>query len=213
MSFRPNGQLDPQSLVVQSIGRVDWKPVGHCGQVTLNVSCRRNGMSPNIESAFSQIGERVLRTLREIPSPDGTVYACGFWLFYCDYTVLTPPCFAYNIVGKEQDAKWCPPEWIVDVENRMVDALKPIYQELSDLMKGQNDEAWESLIRYQWDFYSQLCLAITRDARSLLSHWRLAGDFVCGIFEDRESEEVYTSLVLSSVGEQAALQLGILPSS
>lgn len=170
-------------------------------------------MSPDIESAFLQIGERVKGTLHEIPAPDGTVYACGFWLFYCDYTVLAAPCFAYNIVGKEKDTKWCPPEWIVDVEDRMVEALNPLYQEVSELRKGQNDDAWESLIHYQWHFFSQLCRSITRDARLLLSHWRLTDDFVCGIFEEREGSDAYESLVRSSIGEQAAIQLGILPSS
>lgn len=170
-------------------------------------------MSPDFQSMFSDIGERVFRTLLEIPAPDGTVYACGFWLFYCDYTVIHAPCFAYNVVTEENDDKWCPPEWIVDVEDRMVEALKPHYQVLSDHMKGQSHEAWDSLIHFQWDFFSQLCLAITRDADSLLSHWRRTNDFVCGIFEDREPEEIYTSLILSSVGEQVALQLGILPGS
>jgi hypothetical protein len=170
-------------------------------------------MSPDIESAFSQIGEILKRTLREIPAPDGTVYACGFWLFYCDYTVLGAPCFAYNIIGKEKGTKWCPPEWIVDVEDRVVEALNPLYQKVSELMKGQSDDAWESLIRYQWDFFSTLCLSITRDARSLFSHWRLTDDFVCGIFEEREGGEVYDSLVQSSVGEQLTIRLGILQNS
>ncbi len=167
-------------------------------------------MSLNIESAYTRIDDLVKQSLRELPAPEETVYACGFWLFYCDYTVLGPPCFAYNIVGNDEDIKWSPPNWHVDVQRRMVEALSPLYQELSELMQGQDDDAWESLMKYQWHFFSQLCHSITRDAKSLLKGWHLTDDFVCGIFEEREGTDIYIQLVKESVGEQTAIRLGIL---
>ncbi|CAN5125304.1 hypothetical protein BH11PLA2_BH11PLA2_14210 [soil metagenome] len=168
-------------------------------------------MKPEIESAFHQIGETIQRTLADIPAPAGKVYACGFWLFYCDYTVLGPPCFAYNTVGNEKDTKWCPPEWQVDVEDRIVEALNPIYRHVEELMKDESEESWEMLLKYQWGFYSQLCHSLTRDAQTLLKHWQITDDFVCGIFEEREGEDVYYQLIKDSVGEEKAIQLGMLP--
>lgn len=80
-------------------------------------------MTPDFEKLFPAIGNCVKQTLADIPAPSGVVYACGFWLFYTDFTVIREPCFAYNVVGREGDAKWSPPEWAVDVEDHIVEAL------------------------------------------------------------------------------------------
>ena len=165
---------------------------------------------PDFESVFARIGERLMRTLREVPAPDGTVYACGFWLFYCDYTTLGVPNLAYNILGKEEDVRWYPPDWFVDADERICKALAPLYQEINELMAGQEEDVWVSLMEHQWECYSLLCRSITRDARSLLSHWRLTDDFVCGILDVKETDEVYTYLIESSIGKRKAIRLGIL---
>ena len=167
-------------------------------------------MTPDFERLYPVIGHCVKQTLADIPAPNGVVYACGFWLFYADFSVIGAPCFAYNIVGREDDAKWSPPEWAVDVEDRIAEALTPHYERLTELMTGQSDEMWESLIQFQWDYYSQLCLEITRDAPSLLHHWQVADDFVCGIFEEREDDEIYSRLLRASIGEEVVERLGIL---
>ncbi|MFO0865606.1 MAG: hypothetical protein U0744_13305 [Gemmataceae bacterium] len=167
-------------------------------------------MTPDFSTSFDAIRASVKETLAKIPPPDGVVYACGFWLFYADYTVLGTPCFAYNFVGQEKDAKWSPPEWVVDVDDRMVDALKPHYERLSESMKGQSDEAWDSLIEFQLNYYSRLCIEITRDASLLLRDWRITDDFVCGIFEEREDEETFLRLLHASMGEEVVERLGIL---
>ena len=169
-------------------------------------------MNLEIESVFAQIGDCLKRTLCEIPAPEGTVYACAFWLFYLDHTVIAPPNFAYNFDGGEEDVKWSPPNWHADVVERVNEALDPLYQELSGLMKGQDDDAWGSLGEYQWHFFAQLCRSITRDPQSLLKGWHLTDNYVCGIFEEREDGDVYTRLVKESVGEQTAIELGILSS-
>jgi hypothetical protein len=71
------------------------------GWVRDGMSCKIEPGSerPDFRAVFSRIGECLLLTLRELPAPDGRVYACGFWNFYCDYTTLGSPCFAYNLVG------------------------------------------------------------------------------------------------------------------
>lgn len=167
-------------------------------------------MTPDFEKLFPAIGNCLKQTLADIPAPKGVVYASGFWLFYADNTVIGAPCFAYNIVGQEADAKWSPPEWVVDVDDRIVTALTPHYERLTELMTAQSGEIWKSLMQFQWDYYSQLCLEITRDAPSLLPHWQLADDFVCGIFEEREEEEIYYRLLRTSIGAEVVERLGIL---
>lgn len=167
-------------------------------------------MKLDFSTSFDAIATSLKETLAKIPPPDGVVYVCGFWLFYADYTVLGTPCFGYNIVGQEKDAKWAPPEWVVDVDDRLVAALQPHYEKLSELMEGQSDEAWEALIEFQLNFYSQLCLEITRNAPLLLRGWRITDDFVCGIFEEREDEETFLRLLHASMGKEAVERLGIL---
>ncbi len=92
----------------------------------------------------------------------------------------------------------------------MMNALKPHYEKLTDLMNGQSEEVWETLIEFQLNYYSQLCLEITRDAKTLLGHWRITDDIICGIFEEREAEETFIRLLHSSMGEEAVERLGIL---
>jgi hypothetical protein len=113
-------------------------------------------------------------------------------------------------VGQEKDVKWYPPDWAVDADGRMTAALTPFYQEINELMDGQDDDVWNEMMDYQHEFFSRLCLSITRDARSLLSHWLLTDDFVCGILDVKETGEVYVSLIQSSIGKRAAKRLGIL---
>jgi hypothetical protein len=167
-------------------------------------------MTPEIEAVFAQISLRVRDTLRTLPAPPSAVYAGAFWLFYCDYTRLGEPCFAYNEVGAGDEGKWSPPEWKVDVDDDMVKALSPLYRELETLMTGQGDDAWDQLIEYQWNFFSELCQQLTREAKVLLGHWSLTDDFVFAILEEREGDEIYTRLVEASVGGALARRLGIL---
>ena len=127
--------------------------------------------------------------------------------------MLGVPCFAYNTAGNEKDSKWCPPEWIVDVEGQMAVTLNPLYQQVSSYMKGKNDEEWETLIEYHWDIYSEFCLSLNQSSEideHPLAHWNLSDDFVIGIFEEREGEEIYDFLAKASVGEKKAIDLGIV---
>ncbi|MEM8531546.1 MAG: hypothetical protein AAGF95_11930 [Chloroflexota bacterium] len=170
-------------------------------------------MQKEVESLFGAIETRIHSTLQRLPAPEGVVYACGFWLFYCDYTVLGVPCFAYNTVGNENDTKWSPSEWIVDVADEMTEVLKPLYEQVSSLMAGKDDAAWEALIEYQWNVYSKVCISLNasvKQGRGPLAHWYLTEDFVIGIFEEQADDDMYDFLVKASVGEKAALELGIV---
>ncbi|GEM_PF-6053827 len=167
-------------------------------------------METEIEPFFARIYDAIRETLSSVEAPSGQVYSIGFWLFYCDYFVLSAPCLAYNTRGNEQEAKWCPPEWQTDVDEDIAAVLGPIYSEISDFMDGRSDDDWEFLIDYQWRYYCGICHALTKDASALLPNWDFTDDFVAGIFEEREGDELYQALAKASVGEKRALKLGIV---
>lgn len=165
-----------------------------------------------IQIFFSTIEAKIFETIKKIPAPQGKVYVCSFWLFYCDYENIYAPCFAYNTVGGSKEDKWVPPEWLVSEEMRMMDTLEPIYDEIMEFMKGKNDEAWEKLIADQWDFYCGMCMKINTNEKlksALFGHWNISDDFVCGIFEKREGEDIYNDLVMKSLGKDVATKLQV----
>ncbi len=170
-------------------------------------------MEIELESAFKEIKLSIIDTIKKHPPERENVYSCGFWLFYCDYSMLGTPCFAYNIEGEyEDDTKWCPPEWVVDVEDSMIDALEPHYEKISELMAGKSDEAWEDLVKYQYEFYCNLCLQLndmSNTDNSPFKNWNTTNDFVIGVFEEREGEELYDELVKLSVGSSREKALEI----
>jgi hypothetical protein len=165
-----------------------------------------------ISNLFQKIEVVLLDSIKALDI-DSEVYACGFWLFYCDYSVINPPSFAYNSSYKEKDERWAPPEWDVDVDDSVYDALSPIYEELSKLLDGRSDEQWEELIEFQWKFYSALCYKLNSEVStedSPFKNWKKSTDFVIGIFEEREGEEIYEKLVIDSLGINKAKELGVL---
>ena len=170
-------------------------------------------MRKEIQTIFQSIEKSLLETFSQLKKPETDVYACGFWLFYCDYTILGQPCLAYNIAGNENHAKWSPPEWIVDVDENVIDTLTPYYEKINKLMHDQDDKSWEELMQYQYDFYSNLCFNINNQIKkgdSPFSNFNLTKDFIIGIFEERESEEIYHTLAIASIGESAARELGVI---
>ena len=170
-------------------------------------------MDKQFEALFKRVESALKSTLQEMPAPKDVVYVCGFWLFYNDYTTLGAPAFAYNTVGNENVGKWSPPEWVVDVEDHMAEALQPLYGEITAFLAGKSDDEWNALIKYQWDFYCQFCLALNDKAKGgdgLFANWNLSDDFVVGIFDARQGDELYETLIKSSVGEAQARSLGIL---
>ena len=169
-------------------------------------------MDSNIEKLFLEIEAAFINAIKSLHIKN-EVYACGLWLFYCDYTVINPPCFGYNSSYDEKDDKWAPPEWDVDVDDTVYDALSPLYEKLSKLMEGKADQDWEELIEYQWEFYSKLCYKLNSVIESKASpfiNWPKSSDFVIGIFEEREDEEIYKKLVINSLGSAKAKDLCVI---
>lgn len=169
-------------------------------------------MEKPIKSIFQQIEEAFLASLTSIEIND-EVYACGFWLFYCDYTVINPPCFGYNSSYEEDEDRWAPPEWDIDIDDAIYNALSPLYEKLSHLMDNKSDEEWERLIEYQWQFYSELCSKLNSELyspNSPFKNWPKKSNFVIGIFEERESEEIYEKLAIDSLGYEKAKELCVI---
>ncbi len=170
-------------------------------------------MDKQVKTVFSEIEMLLLEAIKSVKPSNKEIYACGLWLFYCDYTVISPPCFGYNTVYEEGNGRWAPPEWDEDVVSSVFNALTPIYEELSVLMDGKSDKAWEELIGFQWTFYSKLCFKLNAQMDSDSSPfkgWNINKDFVIGIFEEREGEEIYNKLVIDSIGEDKARSLCII---
>lgn len=164
-----------------------------------------------VEKLFHEIEKAFLSSVRSLRL-DNKVYACGFWLFYCDYTVISPPCFGYNS-SYEEDDRWDPAEWEVDTDDTVYDAMSPFYEKLSNLMDGKPDESWEQLIEYQWQFYSNLCYKLNSEINSENSPfkgWSKSEDFVVGIFEQREGQEKYEELAIGSLGYEKAKDLCVI---
>lgn len=169
-------------------------------------------MDRNIEKLFSEIGDALVGVLKSLEIKM-EIYACGFWLFYCDYTVISPPCFAYNSSYDEKYDRWAPPEWDVDVDDTVYDVLSPIYEKLSSMMVGKTDQDWEQLIEYQREFYSELCFRLNSEVDgqdSPFKHWIKSSNFVIGIFEEREGEEIYNKLAVDSLGYEKAKELCVI---
>lgn len=170
-------------------------------------------MDKQIEEIFAEVESVVVEAIKAVRVSAKELYVCGFWLFYCDYTVISPPCFGYNTTYKENDDRWAPPEWDVDIDNDVFGALEPIYERLASAMIGKSDEEWVELIEYQWDIYSRLCFKLNTeigDENSPFKQWNKSNDFLIGIFEEREGEEMYNKLAIASVGLSKAKELSII---
>lgn len=184
-----------------------------CNLIKYSTNTKRINMD-NLNSLFSEVKEIIIKTMKSIPAPDKSIYACGFWLFYCDYSSLGIPVFAYNSEEDLDDEdRWSPPEWDVDVEDDMIDALEDVYSRINKKMNGKSDDDWRILIQLQQKVYSDLCLSLN-DSKNEdtfpLKHWNLSEEFVIGIFEERECSDLYIELIENSVGEKRAISLGIL---
>ncbi|MDA7747408.1 hypothetical protein N8878_08805 [Psychromonas sp.] len=170
-------------------------------------------MHQYIKNYFTKIEKAIINSISTLKPSVEEAYVSGFWLFYCDHTSINPPCFALNTNYSDDEEKWSPPEWDIDVIDEVYDALAPIYKELSEYMSSKSDDEWEELVEYQFKFYSELCLQYNESMsseESPFNSWHKSNDFVIGIFEEREDEETYKELIISSIGSKKASALNII---
>ena len=138
-------------------------------------------------------------------NPDADYYAAGFWLFYVDYTLFGVPCFALNteenLDASDPSCRWSPPEWLVDV-HPCYESVQSLYTELSELLHGASDDDWNTAIGQHHDAMCELCRKLTREYHSpegAFGSITKNPKLVFGIFEERETEEVYAALLKGSI--------------
>lgn len=149
-------------------------------------------------------------------NPESDYYTGGFWLFYVDYTLFGVPCFGLNteehLAASDPMCRWSPPEWLADV-HPSYEAVQPLYAELSELLESAPDAAWDLAIEQHLDAMCGLCRELTKDYHSPDGSFgaiRKNPQFVFGIFEERESEEIYEALRNGSIEpERRAMLTGV----
>ncbi|WLQ16756.1 hypothetical protein O5O45_12590 [Hahella aquimaris] len=166
-------------------------------------------MKLHIDQIFEEIDRKIVETIEDIEPNIGEIYVAGFWLFYCDYTVLSRPCFSYNSENTDEQTRWSPPDWTVDIDDIMDQALAPLYEKITALMENCSEKEWDTLLDFQFEFYCNLCQKLNNDLMPF-KKWSTTKNFVIGIFEERESEDVYHSLIKNSIGHGKAIELGII---
>ena len=169
-------------------------------------------MDFQVEKLFFKIEKKITKGIKALKIEDKP-YGCGFWLFYCDYVVFRPPCFGYNIEFEDENDRWSPPEWEVDIVDSIYEKLEPIYEKITLLMQGKSDEEWEELIDFQWRFYTSFCSDLNiniKNESSPFKNWNTTEDFVIGVFETSENQETFVKLVIDSIGMEKAKKLCVI---
>jgi hypothetical protein len=140
-------------------------------------------------------------------------YAAGFWLFYVDYTLFGVPCFALNteenLIATDPSHRWCPPEWLIDV-HPCYEKVEPLYTELSEMLDGSPDEEWETAIDQHYNAICSLCLNLTEEYHKhdgAFGTIRKNPNFIFGIFEERDGQEVYETLLDASIDPERRANL------
>lgn len=90
--------------------------------------------------------------------------------------------------------------------------IQPLYTELSELLEGAPDEDWEAAIDQHYNAMCSLCLNLTEDYHNqngVFGAARKNPSFVFGIFEERESLEVYEALLHASIDRDRRVILGL----
>jgi len=146
-------------------------------------------------------------------NPDADYYVAGFWLLYVDYTLFGVPCFALNteenLAASDSSYRWSPPEWLVDV-HPCYESIQSLYTELSELLDGASNDVWDTAIDQHHDAMCELCRKLTFEYHSrdgAFGTIRKNLQFVFGIFEERETEEVYEALLSGSIEPERRTEL------
>jgi hypothetical protein len=150
----------------------------------------------------------IVSQVREFP--DEEFYAAAFWLCYVDYTMFGPPAIAMNtespLAAHRGDKpadwyRWWPPEWQFDVLMKPVEAMTPLYRPLPDSPPEGGESIWNPAIEEHLQALARLSRRLTQAARGHSAPFDgipLPPGLVTGIFDTREGEEEYSTLVKAS---------------
>lgn len=157
-----------------------------------------------IETRWEQLAAQAIAA-KISESPDEEYYAAGFWLLYCDYTVISPPPLAMNseehLAESPEDAeyhRWAPPEWKFDV----LDETEQMRSSYAPLDGDHGVAVWERIIDLHQQALARVCRRLTRTARSRSGPFQglaVSPKFVVGIFEERDGGEEFDRLARLSI--------------
>jgi hypothetical protein len=147
-------------------------------------------------------------------------YAAAFWLFYSDYGKILPPAFGINaeshvVVYDDTDSpwstKWVPAEWHWPVLDDACNALKPLYQRLSEDMAGASRGDWDGLLTEHDAMIASVARELTTAVHTGRGGASFPDVFVVAVLDDQREPEAYNALVRASIepGRLAGLD-GIL---
>jgi len=141
-------------------------------------------------------------------------YAGSLWLLYTDYTLFGTPCFALNteshIIEFGPDYRWSPADWQFPCIDSTIEVMKPLYSHLSQLLAGRDTEFWNQVIDEHHACLARVCRRITNDVRTqtgVFSTVALPEHFVVGIFEFREDEPLFSTLIRNSIEPEVLRKL------
>lgn len=143
--------------------------------------------------------------------PGEQFYAAAFWIFYCDYTKISPPTFGMNAESMLEDEavdetsnRWQPAEWYWDVLQPVNDGMEPFYQQLSEAMAGASEAEWQAVIAANEELIGRVARLVTTAVRSRsgeFSDLALPDDFLVFAVDVREDASTYNRLLRLSVDE------------
>ena len=150
------------------------------------------------------------------------IYGAAFWLFYFDYTIISPPQLSVNTIRSLSASssqcgslKWSPAEWPQTPQCDLFETeLSPIYSKLTASLNDEPASVWDKAFNKQLQIYSSLSKKITQQAgNGEFKNWSVTKDFITACIEEREDEPFYTNLLKSSVEDHDFLrQEGLIPS-
>ncbi len=173
----------------------------------------RDSMLNGIESAWFEAASKAI-VAHVKAHPNERFYAGSIWLCYCDYTMFGTPCFALNtesqVAEMGSDWRWSPADWRFSCIDSTVEAMQPLYSAFTKELAGRNKAYWNMTMKEHFAILARVCHRLTHEARSrsgVFASIHLPADFVVGIFEFRESEPLFTKLIIDSIAPEILAKL------
>jgi hypothetical protein len=175
-----------------------------------------------LQEIESQWPTHVRRGIEELARrhPTERIYAAAFWQFYCDHTVISPPAFGANaesaLAGERgRRYRWSPNHWRWDLLSTVVDGMMPLYNQLSDVLDGAPDAAWEAVVAAHDESIARVARSVTRAVRTRSGLFRdvaLPESFVAFAVDVPADVERSKRLLRASIDEEVLPTLeGIMP--
>jgi hypothetical protein len=179
---------------------------------------------PLLQEIESQWPIYIHRGLAELVRlhPDEVFYAGAFWIFYCDYTVISAPTFGVNAESMVEDEvpgetsyRWAPAEWGWSVVKTVCDGMEPFYEKLSAALAGASHDEWKAVMAANEELIGRVSRSVTQSVRSKSGKFTdlpLPDNFHVFAKDVREDAATYNRQLRLSVDEALLPTLGLLAS-